>query len=334
MPNEHSVAQTGFICLYPIGGMVGYSDGPDVVGMGGVRFSRSQIVSRDWKELGFIEDPVAAIREPGGTEDGDCNVFAIVTLDGGEQDPSAAASRHGDKALRHLLSCNPAWTRKHNRRPLVPGASVVKLLGFKYVQNLSAMSGGRTTWTSSGPLHEIRFDGFWWANSKSGFYSELDSLLKKSPRSPWEESLVSVSELLGAARLAATPWESFFHSMVGIERLLKKRNEEWRKRIPPALQTLFGWLSMNRGDWYAQELEKLYKLRNQLVHQGQALAIEESHAALADEVLYNCLSLGLKHVNQVGSLKGLLKEAALATDQKRTGLAPTALPNALVVYPA
>lgn len=313
---------------------MGYGDGPDVVSMGGVQFARSQVVSRDWKAFGFSEDPIAAAREPVERGDEDCNVHAVVTLAGAEQDPSTAAAMCGNKALRHLLSCNPAWARKHNRRPLMPGASAVKLLGFKYVQKLPALSGGRITWTSSGPLHEIRLDGFWWDNSKSGFYSELDILIKKAGRSPWEECLVAVSELLGAARLAATPWESFFHSMVGIERLLKKRNEQWRARIPSALRTLFGWLALNRGEWYAQELEKLYKLRNQLVHQGQAFAIEQFHAELADEVLYNCLSLGLKHLDQVVSLKGLLKEAATATDQKRRGLTPTALPNALVVYPA
>lgn len=317
-----------FICLYPIGGMTGYGNGPDIVSMGGVRFARAQIVSRDWRSIGFAEDPIAALNGPIKTVD-DCDVLAVVTLADADGDPNEAAAKLAEKALRHLLSCNPGWTRSRKRRLVVPGASTVRLLGFQYAQKLPPETAGRPTWTSTGPTHEIRLDGFWWDNSKDGFYSELDGLLSRG-HSSWEKRLVSASELLGAARLAVTPWESFFHSMVGIEYLLK-RSGKWREQVPPALKTLFGWLTVELGEWYAQELENLYGLRNGLVHEGRALEIEQRHAELADEVLYNCLSLALKHPH-VKSLEGLLKEATLLTEQKCSGLEPTALLNAAVFY--
>jgi hypothetical protein len=312
--------------------MVGYGDGPDFVDMGGVRFARARIVSRDWAALGFTTDPIAAIKDPAGLDIDDCDVVAIVVLPDAEENLEAAAAQRADTALRNLLACNPAWGRNGKRRPLAPGISTIKLLGFHHAQKLKDEASASTTWNFAAPLHEIRLDGFWWENSTSGFYRELNALLGRT-RNPWEERLVDVSGLLGAGRLAVTPWESFFCSMIGIERLLKKPKETWKKGIPPALRTLFGWLSSSRGLWYAQELEKLYQLRNQLVHEGRIREVEQNHAALADEVLYNCLSLGLKHVNEVTSLDELLKAAELLSTQKAQSLPLTALVNAIVVHP-
>ncbi len=322
--------------IVPIAGMVGFRDGPGQVLIGDVCFVTCYQLSEGWSNFGFPGDPVDYLRgSPYQMDLEDVDVVGVFesSLSAKEAlDVAIGAVRH---SLKLLLSCNSAWGRGSKRwRPVLPGVNVGRLLGF--VSSIELSEGGKS-WvrgTSEGPLHEVQLDGFWAENSKAGFYYELADLLSDHllVEGDWRDRLLDAASLLGHSRMAATPWEAFLIAMVGMERLLKSERNGWSEQVGGNIRSLFSWLRGGKGEWYVDELYKLYSLRNAMVHEGRVADITPRNAHIADEVLFNLLLVSFKHLDSVKSLADLIERGRVMEDQVAKGEKPTALPNATVIH--
>jgi hypothetical protein len=322
--------------IVPISGMNGYRDGPGHVQIGKVRFATCYHISEQWHELGFHADPIAHVRsEPFNMELDDTDVLAIVPSLGSAKDAAISAPEEVLDPLRFLLACNPAWGRRKGAklRPLLPGLNVSKLHGFVFTEELRNRWPHWVAGTSARPLHEVRLDGFWYANSRAGYYWELQDLLceRTTVTTDWGIRLTEAALLLGHSRMTAAPWQAFLTAMIGVERLLKSYGTSWTKQVGGGIRSLFSWLK-GKGQWYADEMLALYRLRNAVVHEGQVTQVSPRSAHVVDEVLFNLLLVSFKHLDCVRSLEELLERARAAECQVARGEKPTALPNAQAIH--
>jgi hypothetical protein len=321
------------VYVVPIAGMVGYGNGPQRVEVGDVIFTPWNNLEADWNSLGFNSDPVERLRQPPFAFDLEpTDVVGVVksqtSLDGDETRGRLLS------ALRLLIACNPAWAPNAKRNPPLPGLIPGRSTGFIYSENIGSADGYRVEGSFVGPLHEVRLDGFWESNQKSGFLEEMRRVLSGEAfmDDDWRGRLLDATSLLGHSRLARTDWESFLFSMIGMERLLKKSGQAWNDGVGQGVENLFSWLSDGRGRWYSEEIRKLYKLRNLVVHEGAIASVQPKSAKIADEVLFNLLLIGYKHLDEVRSLDNLIERARRVASEIADGVAPTGLPNAMATY--
>jgi len=332
---DHAAAPA--LCITPIAGVVRYANGPEELRIGDVRFVSWETLATTWATRGFHADPTTLLRERNVVDLEPMDVVAVAPISGPAKDAVDVTTQAVGRAFKLLLACNPAWGPggKHTR-PIV-GMQSKRRFGFVYgeggVEPFHAAIAGR----SFGPVHEIKFDGFWTNNQKAGFYDELNDLLasEKEVSSEWREQLLDATGLLGHARLATTTWEAFLFAMIGVERLLRKdRKERWRENVERRILTLFSWLSPPELRRYDDGIVLLYELRNVVAHAGRVESVRHRHAALADEMLFNLLLVAYKHLDEVKSLDDLARRGALVKAQVANGERPTALPNASAMIAA
>jgi len=318
------------MCITPIAGIVRFADGPEMLSIGPVRFVSWGSLSTNWAELGFIENPQAQASE-GWFEDMD--VMDVVAVSPSTLPPREAvdhAISSVTHALKLLLACNCSWGPGGTpKRPLV-GMTTTHRTGFVYSQDT-----GDSRWSvsgrSTGPIQEIKFDGFWNGNQKAGFYNELNLLNSPTTRAPltWINRLLNVTATLGHARLATTEWEAFLFSMIGIERLLKSSRKTWSESVPPRLQDAFAWLRSKPG--YEEKVQGLYTLRNAVAHEGRVNDVSRRDVEIADEILFNLLLLAYKHLDEAKDIAQLVSRGKKQGMQKGKRPKNPALPNAIAV---
>lgn len=323
-------------CMIPIGGMVGYKDGPQVVDVGPVCFITASKLAEEWDTRGFQLDPVEYLREPYLCDLEASDIVAVVTESGSAAETDkAAVLQKIQKALWCLLACNSAWGPGARRHPVMPGIMRGSMHGFFYSEGQPPSERRYVSCNAIGPSHEIRLDGFWEANREAGFYEEMNRLVggQVEVEEGWRVRLLEATELLGRARMSREPWEAFLFAMVGMERLLKpSARDGWKSSVKRPIEALFSWLKGGKGDWYAEQVEKLYTLRNQVVHEGRISVVTSRTAKIADEVLFNLLLASFKHLAEMRNLDDLIKRGQLVSEQVARGEKQTALPNAVAIH--
>jgi hypothetical protein len=324
------------LCITPIAGVVRYHDGPEELQIGDVRFLSWQTLSMTWASCGFHSSPVLILKE----HHLDLEVMEVVALlrvDGKAHVAVEGVRERVERAFKLLLACNSPWGPggKHSR-PVV-GLQSKRRFGFAFAEDGTEPHRYSISGHSLGPIHEIKFDGFWPKNCEAGFYNELNVLLSSETliAPEWKVQLLEATNLLGHSRLATSPWEAFLFSMIGMERLLKKGpKERWCDSVEERMNALFSWLRPELRERYSGGIVKLYELRNRVAHAGRIEAVRPRHAALADEMLFNLLLMGYKHFDEAKSLDELAQRGERIKTQVENGERQTALPNAAAIISA
>jgi len=324
------------LCITPIAGVVRYPDGPEELRIGDVRFLSWQTLSTTWISCGFHSDPAPLLRERHLDLEA-MEVVALLRVDGKAHSAVERVRERVERAFKLLLACNSPWGPggKHSR-PVV-GLQSKRRFGFAFAEDGAEPHRYSISGHSLGPIHEIKFDGFWRKNREAGFYNELNVLLSSETtiKPEWKAQLLEATSLLGHSRLATSPWEAFLFSMIGMERLLKKDSKErWRDSVEQRMNALFSWLRPELRDRYSDGIVELYQLRNRVAHAGRTEAVRPRHAALADEMLFNLLLMGYRHFDEAKSLDELAQHGERIKAQVENGERQTALPNAAAIISA
>lgn len=134
----------------------------------------------------------------------------------------------------------------------------------------------------------------WQLDKKYHFLPCLIKLLNKSgERSRWVSVLRHAAILAGKSTFSRDIPTAFLFNMIGIEKLLKRRGEEYMEFVPRRINDLLGWmLGKDDTESFSQiqgDIKKLYDLRNKFVHDGDVSEIKVAHLIISDMFLCNLL---------------------------------------------
>lgn len=124
---------------------------------------------------------------------------------------------------------------------------------------------------------------------------------------------------------------SFLYNMIAIDSLLSSRSENHKVKISKAVEHFIGWSNMLDTS-YEKEIDNIYNLRADLVHDGKRDKIKVKNLLFTDDILRNILFNICNHPTIFAS-KNDLKEFLKKLDAEKTlGIKSKNLPKTFRVF--
>jgi hypothetical protein len=139
--------------------------------------------------------------------------------------------------------------------------------------------------------HPLAMDTGWLLLSRVGFFDKFMRIIKGEIKTTegWRNLLEKIGILLGQSINATNIPRAFLYDFIALETLLKKDGDRIEEDVPLRVEAFFGWL----GAWsiknFKAKFHELYRLRNNLVHQGRFDEIGLRHLIFLDDLLFNLL---------------------------------------------
>jgi len=164
------------------------------------------------------------------------------------------------------------------------------LLPSKLLQELYKIEYRRRT-----PIKKYEFGKEWKKYKQFHFLPSLIDLLNRKIKAnkKWIVTLRNAAIMAGKSIFSEDIALAFLFNMIGIERLLKRKNEKYMDVMPKRLNDFLGWvLGKDEKKSYniiKKQVERLYYLRNKFVHEGETSEIKITDLLLSDYYLFNLL---------------------------------------------
>ncbi len=188
------------------------------------------------------------------------------------------------------------------------------------------MTFGAMAWTTG--LTPLLLDGYWIASERSHhFMKEANTFTDDATdvAHAWKTAVRRALRLFGEGYLQHNALQAMLADMITLDLLLFENSERQDKQIE-LLDCTLDWIRMWNppgGKWAnLEDLKRLLKIRNQLVHEGHCDDITVRELMLADDIVGNLLLLILRNTSAI-KCKADLRTFAKTAMARRTLGRPT-----------
>ena len=123
------------------------------------------------------------------------------------------------------------------------------------------------------------------------FFPQLLKILNREIRinKKWQKDIERAAILAGKSIFSTDLSEAFLNNMIAIETLLTTNDDKHRIALKERLTALFHWyFSTDKTNWDTQ-IDRIYHLRCNMVHNGNIKEITTKDLLISDKILYNLL---------------------------------------------
>jgi len=144
-----------------------------------------------------------------------------------------------------------------------------------------------------GPGGKLILSDQWKKSAKGrGFFSLLKIIRGEIDlNSSWLYDIRNASVLIGKSQQSSEVSTAFLYNMMALDTLLLSGQGKHKENLISRIQAFIGWSSMWDSDGYEQQIERLYKKRSDLVHDGKIDSVGMDSLLESDNLIFNVLSL-------------------------------------------
>jgi len=163
-----------------------------------------------------------------------------------------------------------------------------------YVLYDSEQIGTKRAFKRLSPIMPYTLDKNWKMYLKNHFFFYLLNILNGKTEvdinSNWKKTIRNAAILAGKSNFSKDLSQTFLYNMIAIDSLLQlDPSERYPDLIINRYFVLFGWLTDEDPKFWKSKLERLYKLRCKMVHNGDISDIKTEDLIESDNVLFNLL---------------------------------------------
>lgn len=129
----------------------------------------------------------------------------------------------------------------------------------------------------------------WVQYHKKFFFFKLLKVIrpKKGFSSEWRNEIKRAAIFLGKSTNTPDIASAFLWNMISLEILLTHQGDTYKIDIPKRIEALLGWFPKWESDNYFNEIQRVYTLRSEFVHDGNSANITKKNLLFTDKLLFN-----------------------------------------------
>lgn len=140
----------------------------------------------------------------------------------------------------------------------------------------------------------FKLDSYWRQYEKNHFFSYLLKILNNKNKlkinSDWKNTIRNAAILCGKSIFSKEISQAFLYNMIAIESILGiDPSDKFTPSFINRYNALFGWLTAEDPTPWKVDIERIYKLRCNMVHRGDASDLKTKDIAFSDCILFNML---------------------------------------------
>jgi len=210
------------------------------------------------------------------------------------KDPLSAEFRRIRQAV-FLLASSQFYRQRRTRRTFFGGPEHSATLQD---QHLLIDITGRSAVHSRQRLSSFEpytLDQQWQGFLRHHFFPRLLRILNRrvTISKTWSYCIRDAALCAGQSHWARTRWEALLYDMIGIETLLTHRGDKFPDALIERVDALFGWMTDDDLSPWEDLISRLYKLRNDFVHDANVRGVTMRDVMDADMILANLRLMGI-----------------------------------------